>query len=132
MVQFIIRKIGAGLVVLFAISFLTYFLLYFSSSNIARNILGEYASQEQVAAKEAELGLDQPLIARFLDWAGHAITGDFGRSWFSGEPVATAEARGHRWFTDAELGPLLETERVFPLNQPMLRNFLCQQPPQLC
>ena len=50
----------------------------------------------------------------------------------SGEPVATAEARGHRWFTDAELGPLLETERVFPLNLPMLRNFLCQHPPQLC
>ena len=90
MVQFIIRRIAAGLVVLCAISFLTYFLLYFSSSNIARNILGEFASQEQVAQKEAELGLDQPLIPRFLDWAGHAITGDFGRSWFTTEPVATA------------------------------------------
>lgn len=90
MVNFIIRRIAAGLVVLCAISFLTYFLLYFSSANIARNILGEFASQEQVAQKEVELGLDQPLLTRFFSWAGRAIQGDFGTSWFTSEPVVKA------------------------------------------
>ncbi|ALV45960.1 ABC transporter permease [Arthrobacter alpinus] len=90
MVSFILRKLAAGVVVLAAISFLTYFLLYFSSANIARNILGEFASQEQVAAKELELGLDQALLPRFFAWAGNALSGDLGTSWFTSEPVARA------------------------------------------
>ncbi|WP_425862495.1 ABC transporter permease [Arthrobacter sp. TWP1-1] len=90
MVTFILRKLAAGVVVLAAISFLTYFLLYFSSANIARNILGEFASQEQVAAKELELGLDQALLPRFFAWAGNALSGDLGTSWFTSEPVARA------------------------------------------
>lgn len=49
----------------------------------------------------------------------------------SGEPVATVEACAHRWLTVAELKLLLEAERVFPLNIPMLRNFLCKHSPQL-
>jgi peptide/nickel transport system permease protein len=90
MFTFILRRLAAGVVVLAAISFLTYFLLYFSSANIARNILGEYASQEQVHAKEIALGLDQPLLTRFFSWAGHAITGDFGTSWFTSQSVVSA------------------------------------------
>lgn len=90
MVTFILRKIAAGIVVLAAISFLTYFLLYFSSANIARNILGEFASQEQVQAKAIELGLDQPLLPRFFAWASHAISGDLGTSWFNSEGVGQA------------------------------------------
>jgi peptide/nickel transport system permease protein len=80
----------AGVVVLFAIACLTYTLLYFSSANIARNILGEYATAEQLTAKSAELGLDQPLIIRFLGWLGQALTGDLGHSWFTGQSVAGA------------------------------------------
>ncbi|MEW9899302.1 NUDIX domain-containing protein [Chitinivorax sp. PXF-14] len=48
----------------------------------------------------------------------------------SGEPVATAEACGHRWLTAAELRLLLAAERVFPLNLPMLKNFLRQHSPR--
>lgn len=90
MVSFIFKRLVSGISVLVAISFFTYCLLYFSSANIARNILGEFASQEQVAAKEVELGLDRPLLVRFFDWAGHAIQGDFGTSWFNSEPVVAA------------------------------------------
>jgi peptide/nickel transport system permease protein len=73
-----------------AISLLTYTLLYFSSANIARNILGDMATAEQVAQKQQELGLDQPLFARFADWAGGVVTGDLGRAWFSAETVGQA------------------------------------------
>jgi peptide/nickel transport system permease protein len=90
MVAFILKRIGSGLVVLAAISCLTFFLLYFSSTNIARNILGEYATEEQVAAKQAELGLDQPIFTRFVAWVGDALTGNFGTSWFTNESVVQA------------------------------------------
>ncbi|WP_411721334.1 ABC transporter permease [Mycetocola sp.] len=90
MVPFILKRLAAGIVLLVAISVLTYTLLYFSSANIARNILGDQATDEQIALKETELGLDQPLFVRFFDWAGAAITGDLGRSWFSAETVGAA------------------------------------------
>lgn len=90
MVSFILKRIVSGISVLVAISFFTYCLLYFSSANIARNILGEFASQEQVAAKEIELGLDRPLLVRFFEWAGQAVQGNFGSSWFNSEPVIGA------------------------------------------
>lgn len=90
MVSFILKRIASGISVLVAISFFTYCLLYFSSANIARNILGEYASQAQVQAKEIELGLHRPLLTRFFEWAGNAVQGDFGTSWFTSEPVVSA------------------------------------------
>ncbi|HET8795725.1 MAG TPA: ABC transporter permease [Arthrobacter sp.] len=90
MITFILRRTAAGLVVLAAIVTLTYFLLFFSSSNIARNILGEFATAEQLAAKEAALGLDQPLLTRFFGWVSQAVTGDFGSSWFTHQSVVEA------------------------------------------
>lgn len=45
-------------------------------------------TEAQEAAKRQELGLDRPLVAQFLDWAGGAIEGDFGQSMRFGRPVA--------------------------------------------
>ena len=87
MVSFILRRLISGVVVLFVVSTLTFFLLYFSATSVARNILGDTATQEQVHLKEVELGLDQPLISRYFDWLGSVLTGDFGSSWFSSQPV---------------------------------------------
>lgn len=92
MVSFTLRRLGAGVVLLIAISILTYSILFFSSANIARNLLGDQATEEQVALKEQQLGLDQPFLSRFVDWFTSALSGDFGRSWFTSEPVAVAIA----------------------------------------
>lgn len=88
--SFILKRLANGLAVLFAVSALTFFLLYFSSGSIARNIVGDQASPEQVAAKEVELGLDQPIVIRYFSWLGSALTGDLGNSWFTSQPVTQA------------------------------------------
>lgn len=87
MLSFLFRRIVSGVIVLFVVSSLTFFLLYFSATSVARNILGESATQAQVHQKEVELGLDQPLVLRYLDWLGRALRGDFGTSWFTSQPV---------------------------------------------
>jgi peptide/nickel transport system permease protein len=92
MIRFIAKRLGSGLVVLVVVSALTFFLLYISSGSIARNILGDQATAEQVAMKEHELGLDQPLVARYLAWVSDALSGNLGASWFSSEPVASSLA----------------------------------------
>ena len=50
MLTFILRRVGAGIVLLFVISSVTFFLLYVGSGDIARRILGQQATQEDVAA----------------------------------------------------------------------------------
>jgi peptide/nickel transport system permease protein len=89
-ILFALRRLAAGIVLLAVISAVTYVLLFFSGPGIARNILGDQATEEQVVLKEAELGLDRALIPRFLSWAGDALSGDLGTSWFSTESVADA------------------------------------------
>ncbi|POH59919.1 ABC transporter permease [Arthrobacter glacialis] len=92
MITFILKRLGSGLVVLLTVSVLTFVLLYASSGSIARNILGDQATPEQLLVKEAELGLDQPLFVRYFSWLTHALRGDLGASWFSSEPVTNSLA----------------------------------------
>lgn len=90
MLTMILRRLASGVAVLFVVSVLTFVLLYSSSGNIARNILGDQATEEAVAAKNAQLGLDQPLLTRLGDWLSGAVRGELGSSWFTNEPVITA------------------------------------------
>ena len=87
MLAFLGRRLTAGVVLVFAITTLAYLLLYLGSGDIARRILGQTATQEQVAAKTAELGLDRPLWEQYAGWLSGAFTGDLGRSWFTGQLV---------------------------------------------
>jgi len=90
MFGFIAKRIASGVILLGVISTLAYFLVYSSSSNIAINILGPDAPQDSILAKQKELGLDQSLFNRYLDWSQNAIKGNFGNSWFSSESVVGA------------------------------------------
>ncbi|GAB2874340.1 ABC transporter permease [Streptomyces mayteni] len=90
MLSYIVRRLAAGVVLLFVISGIAYATMFLSGGDIARRLLGQMATEDQVAAKSSELGLDEPLVTRYLDWLGSALGGDFGRSWFTGEPVAQA------------------------------------------
>jgi peptide/nickel transport system permease protein len=87
MLTFILRRLLSGLILIVVITVLAFTLLYLGSGNIARTILGQNASEELVAQKSAELGLDRPLFVQFGDWLSSAVTGDLGRSWFNGQLV---------------------------------------------
>jgi len=89
---FFLRRTIAAVVLLFAITALAYVLIYTAGGNIARNILGELATQEQIDALTNELGLDRPLVVQYLDWLRNAITGDLGVSFFTGTPVVDSLA----------------------------------------
>ena len=65
MLRFVVRRLAAGAVLVVVLSSFAYLLLYISAGDIARNILGQSATEETVALKKQELGLDQPLLTRF-------------------------------------------------------------------
>ncbi|MFS0735060.1 ABC transporter permease [Microbacterium sp. 1P10UB] len=87
MIIYILRRLGAGVVIVVTLCVLAFFLLYVGAQDTARNIVGQTAAPEIVARKAAELGIDRPLVVQFGDWLSNAVTGDLGRSWFTGEPV---------------------------------------------
>ncbi|MCL2514813.1 MAG: ABC transporter permease [Microbacteriaceae bacterium] len=90
MLRFTVRRLISGAIMLFVISTLAFLLLYLAAGNVGRRILGPEASNATVALKNRQLGLDQPLVARYFSWLGHALTGDFGASWFTQQPVMAA------------------------------------------
>ena len=53
----------------------------------AQVLLGETASPAEIDAKRAQMGLDEPMPAQFLRWAGDVANGDLGTSLLSGQPV---------------------------------------------
>lgn len=89
MLRFILRRLASGAILLFVITTVTYALLYAGGGDIARRLLGQNASQEQVAQRAADLGLDRPLWEQYADWLAGAVGGDLGRSWFTGQLVTT-------------------------------------------
>lgn len=90
MLSFIARRLLSGVLLLAVITVVAFSLLYLNSANIARRILGQNATEEVVARKTQELGLDRPLFVQFGDWLSSAITGDLGRSWFNGQLVSVS------------------------------------------
>jgi peptide/nickel transport system permease protein len=87
MVRYIAKRVGAGFVLLFGVSTVTFILLTLGAGNIARNQLGMNATEEQVQQLTQQLGLDRPVLEQYWGWLRNAVTGDFGRSWFSPSTV---------------------------------------------
>jgi peptide/nickel transport system permease protein len=87
-IRFILGRLLAGVVLVVVISAITFAMLYANSENIARRILGQQATQDLIARKTEELGLDRPLWQQYGDWVVNALQGNFGRSWFTGELVS--------------------------------------------
>lgn len=88
MAWFLGKRLVSRVLLVFTISISAFLLIAGSTDTVARNLLGESATAAQLSQKQAELRLDQPLVTRYFQWFIAAVQGDFGTSWFSGEPVA--------------------------------------------
>lgn len=89
MVSFLLRRLLAGITLVLLVASATFVMLNFTGADIARNIVGETATPEQALAKATDLGLDEPLWLRYIEWLGATLTGDLGKSWFTTVPVGT-------------------------------------------
>ncbi len=90
MLRFLARRLAVSLLVLLLVSMLTAIFLDLMPGDPAAIILGEQATPEAIAAVRTQLGLDQPLPVRYVNWAAAALQGDFGVSLFSRQPVGPA------------------------------------------
>jgi len=84
---YLLRRLAGVLPTLLLVSLVVFSFLHLLPGDPARVIAGPEASDTQVRMLREELGLDRPLHAQYLRFAGHALIGDFGRSIRSGRPV---------------------------------------------
>jgi peptide/nickel transport system permease protein len=86
-VLYMLRRLGAGIALLWVTATLTFILTSATGADPARRILGNNADLTALAAKRQELGLDRPVLERYWDWLTGAVQGDLGSSWFNHQPV---------------------------------------------
>jgi peptide/nickel transport system permease protein len=73
---------------LFVVTFLTFFLNNLGPNDLARALLGGQGTNEQYVELRTKLGLDQPLIVQYGQWAWKVLHGDLGVSFFTNERVS--------------------------------------------
>lgn len=87
MAKYVLKRLAMMILVVLGISFIVFLIMNLTPGNAAQMILGQSANPEQVAKLEAELGLDQPFFARYLNFILGALHGDFGQSYQTRLPV---------------------------------------------
>lgn len=77
---FLLRRFRDLVIVLAIVCTVMFVILHLVPGSPAWAILGPEATPEQVAALEAQLGLDKSLWEQYLRWLGNALQGDLGYS----------------------------------------------------
>ncbi|MBP2132199.1 peptide/nickel transport system permease protein [Methanomicrobium sp. W14] len=88
--EYFIRRLLYLVPVLLFISFLSFSLIYIAPGDPAEIMMtspGGGVNEEAVEAFRIAHGLDQPLYVQYFNWLKNAVTGDFGYSYMSEQPV---------------------------------------------
>jgi peptide/nickel transport system permease protein len=88
MLGYLARRLAGALITLLCVSALAFFATAFAPGSPASVLLGNMATPERVAAVSRQLGLDKPLLTRYLLWLEQTARGNLGTSNLSFRPVA--------------------------------------------
>ncbi|MCD6732442.1 MAG: ABC transporter permease [Burkholderiaceae bacterium] len=93
MLEFVIRRMFSGLLVILLVSLAIFALARLVPASPALLVLGADAPVEKIREFEAEHGLDRPILLQYTTWMTAVLTQfDFGVSYVSGRPI-TEEVR---------------------------------------
>jgi peptide/nickel transport system permease protein len=87
MAIYILRRIGFILLTLFLASIIIFAATQLLPGDVAQVMLGKFATEEALQNLREELGLNRPAYVQYFDWLGSFITGDWGESMLSRQPV---------------------------------------------
>jgi peptide/nickel transport system permease protein len=86
--RYLLRRLALSLPALLGLVLLTFVLSRVVPGDPAAALAGDAATPAQIAEIRAQYGLDRPLAEQALIHLKQVVRGDFGRSIFSGRPVA--------------------------------------------
>ncbi len=106
MSKYIIRRLGFMLLTMFMVSIAVFLISEAAPGDVARHILGQFATPEQVELMRDQMGLDEPLYVRYFDWL---VGNDWRVDNLVGLPLTQAEVGSSQevgWYAQAPDGTL--------------------------
>ena len=91
MLRYIVQRLLLMIPTLFGVAILVFLMLRLMGGDPVEVMLrgeGANVSQEIIEAERIRLGLDQPMVVQFGKWIGGMLTGVFGVSMWTGNPVS--------------------------------------------
>ena len=90
MKKYVIKRLLQLIIVLFAITFLSFGMMRIAGSDAVLQKMentGTVVSQEIIDNARAQLGLDKPFLTQYFVWLSNLLHGDMGTSYISGEEI---------------------------------------------
>lgn len=87
MQRFLLRSILQLVPTLFIASLIIFAIIALSPGDPVTMLLGSEATEQQIAAERARLGLDKPIMVRYAIWLTDIAQFKFGYSYQNGQPV---------------------------------------------
>jgi peptide/nickel transport system permease protein len=79
--MFLLRRLGLMLLTLWIISLIVFFAGQILPGDPGRAILGPFAAKSAVQTLDAQLGVNRPLLTRYVSWIGGLLHGNMGTSY---------------------------------------------------
>ena len=87
MLRFILKRLLLGIPTLFAVLTIIFVLMRVVPGDPAYAVLGDYATDDAVAALREQMGLNQPIWQQYLTYMGGLLRGDLGDSLITRQPA---------------------------------------------
>jgi len=107
--DFFIRRLAQGAIIVVTITLLIFTLLRVVPGDPVRLMLGPMVSASVAEETAKELGLRDPIIVQFGRYMGQVLQGDFGRSFVrSAQGGSTGGSRGESTFDASNRAPVID------------------------
>ncbi len=85
---YVLRRVVLAVPTLFLVSVLVFLIMQLMPGDVAIRMVEGHAYAPTLEALRKDLGLDRPLHIQYLDWIGGIVLrGDFGRSYWTRQPI---------------------------------------------
>ena len=81
MATFLLRRLGLMVLTLWLLTLIVFFAGQILPGDPGRSILGPFAANSAVQALDQHLGVNRPLLTRYLSWIGGLLHGNMGTSY---------------------------------------------------
>lgn len=85
--KYLLRRLLIAAATLVVVSVAIFAIVEILPGDIARLMLGPFASESDMAIIRQELGLERPFFTRYWEWASGVLAGDWGQSWRLRVPI---------------------------------------------
>src|SRR5688500_8797354 len=86
--RLVVRRLALGVLTLWLISLVVFAAVLALPGDAATAILGREATPDRVAALRDQLNLDESVVSQYLQWIGGVLSGSFGESIATQQPVS--------------------------------------------